>query len=190
MVAHSATMSPCLSSSIPNSQTAIKIKGAGKAAVVECEIPTVNNDEVLIRVVCVALNPVDWKSADLSPALGATWGTDFSGEVVGVGEVFKKSFTLGEAVCGAAYGNNPDELTHGAFGEFVVMPGELIYKIPPGMSFEQAATVGTGLATAGLTLYHTLGLPWPLNPAEKPQHVLVYGGGTATGTMLIQLLRL
>jgi aspyridone synthetase trans-acting enoyl reductase len=138
----------------------------------------------------VALNPVDWKSADLSPTPGATWGTDFSGELVAVGGLFRERFTPGEAVCGAAYGNNPDEPTHGAFAEYVIMPGELMYKIPRGMSFEQAATVGTGLATAGLTLYHTLDLPWPLQPVSEPQYVLVYGGGTATGSMLIQMLRL
>ena len=97
---------------------------------------------------------------------------------------------MGDSVYGAAFGNNPEDATQGAFAEYVAIPGELVYKIPPEMSFQQAATVGTGLATATLTLYQTLGLSWPNQPVQDAQYVLVYGGGTASGCYVIQLLRL
>ncbi|KAE8337869.1 hypothetical protein BDV24DRAFT_166856 [Aspergillus arachidicola] len=176
---------------VPTTQRAIKIKGPGQASVEkECPVPTCQPEDILVRVVCVALNPVDWKSADLSPSPDATWGTDFSGKVVIVGEACQSRFVVGDSVCGAAFGNNPEDATQGAFAEYVAIPGELVYKIPPEMSFEQAATVGTGLATAGLTLYQTLGLSWPDQPAQDGQYILVYGGGTASGCFMIQLLRL
>ena len=58
------------------------------------------------------------------------------------------------------------------------------------MTFQTAATLGTGLATVGLALYHNLQLPLPSKPTTQPMTALVYGGGTATGTIAIQMLRL
>lgn len=148
------------------------------------------DDNILVRVVCVALNPVDWRSADLSPTPGATWGTDFSGLVAAVGIQYQSHFSDGDRVCGAAFGNNPGDHSQGAFAEFVAIPGDLLLRVPEGMSFAQAATLGTGLATAGLVLYQTLNLPWPFNTSASGQYVLVYGGGTAAGCIIVQLLRL
>ena len=170
---------------------ALKVKGPTKIFLAEsCPIPQVQPDEILVRVVCVALNPVDWKSADLSPAVGATWGIDFSGEVVSIGSAVKRPFSLGDGVCGGVFGNNPDEPNNGAFAEYLAAPGDLVFKIPPGMSFQVAATLGIGLSTLGLALYQFLKLPFPISPTSKSSYVLVYGGGTATGTLAIQLLRM
>ncbi|GAB1203079.1 hypothetical protein APSETT445_001705 [Aspergillus pseudonomiae] len=147
-----------------------KIKGPGKASVEKgCLVPACQPEDILVRVVCVALNPVDWKSVDLSPSPDATWGTDFSGVVVAVGGACQSHFAVGDSVYGATFGNNPEDATQGTFAEYVAIPGELVYKIPPEMSFEQAATVGTGLATASLTLYQTLGLSWPNQPVQDAQ---------------------
>ena len=59
---------------------------------------------------------------------------------------------------------------------------------------EQAATLGTALATCTLAFWSTDALPLlpatPEQPAEQPLSVLVYGGSTATGSIAIQLLRL
>jgi NADPH:quinone reductase-like Zn-dependent oxidoreductase len=64
-------------------------------------------------------------------------------------------------------------------------------KMPDEMSFEEAATMGSGIGTMGLALFRSLGVPgYPAEPTLKPKHVLVYGGSSATGTMAIQLLRL
>lgn len=64
-------------------------------------------------------------------------------------------------------------------------------KIPDGMTFEEAATLGTGIGTMGLALYHNLQVPgYPDRPAEVKKTVLVYGGSTASGTLALQLLAL
>jgi NADPH:quinone reductase-like Zn-dependent oxidoreductase len=65
-----------------------------------------------------------------------------------------------------------------------------IAKIPERMSFEETATLGTGVTTVGQTLYMTLKLPLPTAPAEKAIPILIYGGSTATGTLAIQYAKL
>jgi NADPH:quinone reductase-like Zn-dependent oxidoreductase len=62
-------------------------------------------------------------------------------------------------------------------------------KLPPNVTAEGGATFAAGLSTIGLALKR-LGLPLPDAPVQKPAHVLVYGGGTASATLAIQLLKL
>jgi NADPH:quinone reductase-like Zn-dependent oxidoreductase len=64
-------------------------------------------------------------------------------------------------------------------------------KLPDGMSFEEGASIGSGIGTIGLALFRSLEVPgYPEEPAITPKYVLVYGGSSATGTMAIQLLKL
>ena len=64
-------------------------------------------------------------------------------------------------------------------------------QIPEGVSFEAAASVGVGIATAGYGLYKVLGLPMPgMKLDADGQTVFIYGGSTATGTLAIQLAKL
>ncbi|GME34427.1 uncharacterized protein LTHEOB_10366 [Neofusicoccum parvum] len=176
---------------VASTQRAIKIQGPGEVALQEgCAVPVPAADEVLVKVIAVAINPVDAKSADLSPTPGATSGCDFSGEVVNIGEGVKQSLSVGDRVCGCVFGNNPDELDNGAFSEYVSVPGDLLFKIPAEMSFQTAATLGVGMSTVGMGLYQTMRLPPPNAPASAPQFVLVYGGGTATGSLAIQMIKL
>jgi NADPH:quinone reductase-like Zn-dependent oxidoreductase len=79
----------------------------------------------------------------------------------------------------------------GAYTEYVGAFDIGMMKIPNHMSFEQACTLGTGIGTIGLALFHNLEVPgYPTNPAAEPKTVLVYGGSTASGTLALQLLKL
>jgi NADPH:quinone reductase-like Zn-dependent oxidoreductase len=80
--------------------------------------------------------------------------------------------------------------TTGAFAEHVIARSHVIFRIPPSLTFEEAASFPAGLITNILALYKLLRLPLPSNPAEKGFPVLVYGGSTATGVLAIQLLKL
>jgi aspyridone synthetase trans-acting enoyl reductase len=176
---------------IPDTQKALKIKDSGTVhLVIRAALPYLEPDEILVRVFCVAINPVDCKTADLSPTIGATSGCDFSGEVVARGDT--KSMKIGERVCGCVFGNNPDRMDNGAFSDYIAVPVNLVFKIPPRLSYQAAATLGVGLSTVGMALYHALKLPLPLSSVQEslPRYVLVYGGGTATGALAIQMLRL
>lgn len=178
-------------SDIPTHQKALKVTGPGKVSLSHtAPVPPVTSSDVLVRVIAVALNPVDWKSVDLSPTPGASWGCDFAGTVVSIGSSVKADLQIGDRVCGGTFGNNPDDPDNGAFSEYVVVPGDLVFKIPGHMSFEKAATLGIGLSTIGLALYHVFGLPLPTEPAREKKYVLVHGGGTATGTLAIQFLKM
>ena len=174
----------------PTTQRALKIRGPGKIELApSAAIPSPSQDEVLVRVVCVAVNPVDGKSADLSPTPGATLGCDFSGQVISIGSTVKQTLTLGDRVCGCVFGNNPEDIENGAFAEYVAVPGDLVFKIPQPMPFQTAATLGVGMTTVGMAFYHTLKLPWPKSQGGQPGFVLIHGGGTATGTLAIQMIR-
>lgn len=178
---------------VPTHQKALKITRPGQIdPVALSEIPQIRPDEVLVRVACIALNPFDAKSADLSPTIGATVGCDFSGHVVALGDdVPPGSLAIGDRVCGCVFGNNPDRPENGAFAEFVAAPADLVLRVPSQMALEEAATLGVGLATVGMSLYQAMKLPLPGTPPDMrgPFHVLVYGGATATGTLAIQMLK-
>lgn len=83
---------------------------------------------------------------------------------------------------------NPE---NGAFAKFIAVKGDLQMHIPPGVSFEAAATVGVGIPTTCYALYQELGLPLPgAAPVGEKKDVFIYGGSTATGTIAIQFARL
>lgn len=63
-------------------------------------------------------------------------------------------------------------------------------KVPDGVSFEDASTLGAGIITMGQSLYQSLGLPLPSHPSKDKLSVLIYGGSTATGTLSIQFAKL
>lgn len=59
------------SDSIPKQMRALKSRGAKNAVIVEdAEVPTVDDNFVLIKVECVALNPTDHKHIDYLPQEG------------------------------------------------------------------------------------------------------------------------
>ncbi|PNP60030.1 hypothetical protein THARTR1_00054 [Trichoderma harzianum] len=173
---------------IPGSQRALKVTGPGQFRVsLANAIPTVADDEVLVKVVAVAINPIDGKSAELSPTTGATSGCDFAGSVVQLGSNITKALKLGDRVCACIFGNNPERLDNGAFSEFVAVPADLVLKIPDSMSYQTAATLGVAVATVGMALYNSLKLPSPLSLKSETKHFLVYGASTTMGTMAIQM---
>ena len=121
-------------------------------------MPTIEDDEVLIKVVAISLNPTDWKrerfvdkSCDIrvtsiwlsdffSPRAKADSiiGCDLSGTVVEVGKNVS-SLKLGDHVLTIKHGSTyPGE---GAFAQYAKAPAELVWAIPDGtLTFEESAT--------------------------------------------------
>ncbi|EAW08949.1 zinc-binding alcohol dehydrogenase family protein [Aspergillus clavatus NRRL 1] len=159
----------------------------------DVEVPVLEEDMILIKNAFVALNPIDSKMVGKLASPGAIAGMDFAGEVVSIGSKVQTAapIKLGDRVCGTVPGMHSLTPTVGAFAEFVGATDLTTIKIPEGMSFEQAATLGSGIGTVGLALFRSLDVPGsPKSPSSKPVEVLVYGGSTATGTLAIQLLKL
>ncbi|KAI9655392.1 MAG: putative secondary metabolism biosynthetic enzyme [Bathelium mastoideum] len=191
-----------LMNSLPGEQQALKIESRSVLSLQSSTMPSFQPDQILVRTTNIGLNPVDAKSADMSPTAGATSGSDFSGVIVAIGSMLRRPLNVGDHVFGAVFGNNPDEKENGAFAQYVVAFADLVWKVPEGMSMENASCLGMGLMTVGLALYLEMGLRLPQLPAAvesthgewnddgEEQFVLVYGGGTATGMLAIQMLRL
>ena len=174
----------------PSTQSALTIKGPGEIAfTTSVPVPTLPPDGLLVRVVAVALNPDDAKSSEYSPTLGAISGCDFAGWVVAIGHLVTRPLQVGDRVCAMVFGNNPKEPGNGAFATYVTASADLVFQIPPKMSFEEGAALACGITTCGLALYHTLGLPQPPERSLDPHFVLIYGASTATGTLAIQFVK-
>lgn len=175
------------------SQNAIVAEGPSRVRIdTNVEIPQPGENEVLIKVHSIALNPVDWKTLAYSSTPGAVSGCDFAGTVAGpVGPKSQRRWNEGARVCGWVMGANPLRPSNGSFAEYVVAKADLLFQIPDEISFETAATLGINASTGGLALFKTLGLSFAerkVTPSSPS--VLVYGGATSSGMVAIQLLRL
>ncbi|KAL2279291.1 hypothetical protein FJTKL_13501 [Diaporthe vaccinii] len=168
----------------------IKIHPGGRAAVVDAPIPRLRPDCVMVKTVTVSLNPVDWKTISFVPGTdGCTAGSDFAGVVRKVGSKVT-NFKVGDRVAGWAHGGNVGSPEDGSFADYVVAKQGIMLKIPAGVGFEQAATLGVGISTVGLGLFRRLELPMPTQPVSRSLPLLVYGGSTATGTLAVQFAKL
>ena len=127
------------------------------AKVQEVAVPTIDADEVLVKVVAIAQNPTDWKRACLCPShvfshlyatvdvertgnAGTICGCDWSGYVVKLGENVT-SLAVGDHVAGFVQGGTYED--RGGFAEYVKTSGDLAWKVPEGtLTHEEAATMG------------------------------------------------
>ncbi|KAJ5087475.1 hypothetical protein N7456_011091 [Penicillium angulare] len=181
-------------SELRSNQTAIVALDDGTLGLREdVEIPSLEEDMILVKNSFVALNPIDTKMIGKLATPGAIAGMDFAGEVISIGSKVQTAVPIkpGDRVCGAVPGMHSLTPTVGAFAQYVGAADLTTIKVPDYMSFEEAATLGSGIGTIGLALFMSLDVPGsPQLPASSPVDVLVYGGSTATGTLAIQLLKL
>ena len=158
--------------------------------------PRLRPTYLLIRTIAVAVNPAD--NLYLSYGLagkGSLLGNDYAGIVEEVGCGVKRSFRVGDRVCGCTRGGDPDELENGTAAEYIVVKADLQVHIPASMSFEEAATTGVTFLTTGRCLYKTFNIPFPspFADAESGKErgaLFIYGGSTAMGTALAQFANL
>jgi len=153
--------------------------------------------EITVRNRAIAVNPVDRIKQESGNFLYG-WlkypiilGFDLAGEVVEVGKGVT-AFKPGDRVLGFANGmdkprNNPAE---SAFQLYTVLPETLVSHIPDGLSFESAAAIPLGMATAACGLYEKdqLALPYPSVSAKATgKALIIWGGSTSVGCNAIQL---
>lgn len=85
---------------------------------------------------------------------------------------------------------NDANLETGAFARYIIAKGDLVLRIPDGVSWEEASTTGVAFGTVAMGLYKILGLPYPGKSGSDNAPILIYGGSTATGTVAIQFAKL
>jgi NADPH:quinone reductase-like Zn-dependent oxidoreductase len=140
--------------------------------------PAPQAGQVLVRVHAAGVNPVDWKIRmgwlkDFMPIpLPAIPGVDLAGTVEALGPDVG-GFQIGQAVYGRGMG---------AYAEYAVAPAASLAPLPRTLSFEQAATVPVGAATAWSGLID-------VGQVQAGQHVLVNGAAGGVGLFAVQLAR-
>jgi NADPH2:quinone reductase len=140
--------------------------------------PTINDDQVLVRVRASSLNRADLlqRQGKYPPPPGFPAeipGMEFAGEVAEAGASVRQ-WKPGQRVFGLTGG--------GAQAEYVVTYERLLAEIPPNLSFEEAAAIPEVFITAHDALWTQAGL----RPGET---VLIHAVGSGVGLAAVQLCR-
>lgn len=154
------------------------------ASVQDIPVPSPGEGEILVKVHYVAQNPTDWKTMTKAPA-GRILGCDFAGTVANANG---SRWREGQRVAGFVRGTEV-EPPRGAFAEYAVVEDSLVFAVPDGVLFQDAAVVPLAFATAA-QMIQRLGLPEPSSPATSSFPVLVNGGSSSVGLYAVQLLKL
>jgi len=158
--------------------------GVENLVISEQPIPSLNDNEVLVQVRAIGINPVDIKTRkgkSLADSLKkfnpVILGWDISGIVIETGKNVT-SFRYGDEVFGMV--NFPG---HGkAYAEFVAAPEQHIALKPSEITFEEAA----GASLAALTAWQILKEKVKLKPADK---VLIHGAAGGVGHFAVQMAK-
>ncbi|KAJ7619692.1 chaperonin 10-like protein [Roridomyces roridus] len=164
---------------------AVVTLGDGKCQIRDVPLPALEPGYLLVKVIVAAQNPTDWKMLLQNKQPGNIIGCDFAGVVANVGDC--DSWSVGDRVAGCIHGGiGPN----GAFAEYLSADSSLLFALPPQVSFEHGAQLGIACVTACQSLYQTLRLPPPFNPAATPEDILIWSGTSAMGQYLIQFAKL
>lgn len=151
----------------------------------DVEKPVPDNDQILVKVHAVSVNPYDWHFVEGTPyvmrAMGVglrkpkeiRLGVDFAGTVEAVGKNVTQ-FKSGDEVFGGR---------DGAFAEYVCRRavGAVAPK-PAGLTFEQAASINI----AGITALQGVRDKGKVQPGQK---VLINGASGGVGTFAVQIAK-
>jgi NADPH:quinone reductase-like Zn-dependent oxidoreductase len=149
-------------------------------------VPTLGDDDVLVRVRAASANAGDWHLlrgtpfpfrlvAGLRVPKFKIIGTDVAGHVEAVGQNVAQ-FRLGDEVFGEL-----SRCGFGAYAEFAAVPEKALALKPANLSFEEAAT----LPTAGCTALQGL----RKGRIQRAQRVLINGASGGVGTFAVQIAK-
>lgn len=153
----------------------------------ELPTPSPKAKEVLIKVHSASINPADWRILRADPFLIRLTmglfkpkfkylGSDISGVIEALGTAVS-NWQVGDEVVSdiMKYGM-------GAFGEYVVVPEEILVKKPKNVPFDEAAAS----PIAGLTALQVIRDHGKLKPGQK---VLINGASGGVGTYCVQIAK-
>ncbi|XP_058206285.1 chloroplast envelope quinone oxidoreductase homolog isoform X2 [Rhododendron vialii] len=164
--------------------------GGGPAGLkhVELPVPAPKEDEVLLKIEAVSINPIDWKlqKGIARPLLPRKFpfvpSTDVSGEVVTVGSGVK-NFKAGDKVVSIL-----SPMSGGGLAEFCVAKGSLTVPRPPELSAVEAAGIPSGALTAHVALTQYAGVK--LDGTCPQKTILVTAASGGVGHFAVQLAKL
>lgn len=165
-----------------------EVGGPENLILAEVPVPTIKDNEVLIQVKAIAINPVDAYVRRNQAALEMIYalkgdeeniilGWDVAGVVIETGKQAKK-FKLGDEV----FGNFNFIGQANAYAEFVAAPEEEMVIKPSNVSFEEAA----GATMAALTAWASL---VKFAEVKKGDKVIIYGASGGVGHYAVQIAK-
>ena len=160
-----------------------KVGGVENLIVKEVTTPNAKENEVLIEVKAISINPVDYKVRSNEHALNAIYGEkrpailgwDIAGTVVSAGDKVNQ-FKIGDDVFGMV--NFPGQ--GNAYAEVVSAPENHLAKMPKNVSFEEAAATTLAALTALQVLQNSI---------SKGDKVLIHAGSGGVGHYAIQIAK-
>ncbi|GAA5911620.1 zinc-binding alcohol dehydrogenase family protein [Sporobolomyces salmoneus] len=197
---------------LPETQSALLVHGPRqKYQLSSIPVPSLkSDDEVLVRVEAIGLNPVDYKSVLYNfalPVLPALNGRDLAGTIVFTGPSVER-FKVGDRVF--AVSTNYRDYRTSSFQQYAVASSHCLGLVPPNVTIEQSAALGVGASTAAIALSSALGIKIrdfasselgigsegeldnsTLPPSIKERdYLLVWGASCVTGYFACQFARL
>lgn len=152
----------------------------------EVEKPTPTDDEVLIKLVAVSLNRSDWEGLIGKPLYARIGGLRKPRRQILGSDIAGRVETVGKNVKGLQPGDEVfgDILwSMGGFAEYVCVPEKYLALKPPGMTFEEAATI----PQAGVIALQGIRDKGQVQPGQS---VLINGAGGGGGAFAVQLAKL
>jgi NADPH:quinone reductase-like Zn-dependent oxidoreductase len=149
---------------------------------VDVDRPEPKADEVLVKVHCSAINPVDWKIRDglgemFGLKLPLILGGDIAGTIEEVG-IEVKNFKQGDAV----YGMTVSGGFSGGYAEYAIAKADGISPKPESLDFEAAAAIPISALTAWQAIFDLANL-------SSGQKILITGASGGVGSMAVQLAK-
>lgn len=148
---------------------------------VETAIPSIQENELLVKVKAAAINPLDWKiiEGQMKMITGSKFpkgvAFDFAGVVEKTGSGVN-AFQVGDAVFGAMTAMKGE-----ALAEYLVIAEPSAYKKPDSISFETAAAM-TSVGAAALHVFQKA-------KSKSGHHILINGASGGVGLLALQMAK-
>lgn len=170
---------------MPQTMKAVRIHSWGGPDVMRYEdapLPALGDDDVLVRVVAAAINPVDWKVREgylkdfLPHKMPLVLGWDVSGVVAAVGAKVT-AFKVGDAVY-----SRPDISRDGAYAEYIAVRESELAPKPASLDHVHAAAVPLAGLTVWQAMIENAGL-------QAGQTVLIHAAAGGVGSYAVQVAK-
>ena len=145
--------------------------------------PSIQSNQVLVRVKAVSVNPLDWKirKGEMKLMSGSKFprhtGVDFAGIIEDTGASVI-NFKKGDEVFGVV----KNSMKEGALAEYIAVPATTIWRKPANINFPQAASIPIVGAAAVAALEK-------MGDINAHTEILVNGATGGFGMFLLQLLK-
>lgn len=159
--------------------------GVENLQLTEIETPIIKNDEVLVKVASIGINPIDVKTRRSDDVLNWLFpeerpvilGWDIAGEVAEVGENVK-DFKPGDRVFGMVnfFGSGK------AYAEYVAAPAAHLAHIPAEFSYPDAAAATLSASTAYQAMTE-------IGKVKKGDRVLIHAASGGVGHYAVQIAK-